>query len=166
MRRVIKRLLVTAAVLALWMSAAGGTPSAGAAEEKVPVDKLPKAVVDAVKARFPGAELKAGGKEEDEGKTVFEVSLKHKGSQYDVSVTPEGKIIEVEKMIAAKDLPAAVAKALEKKHPKSTLKTIEEITSGDKEKYDQCEYQEANDGVDEVANQQFGSNDRDCGGEG
>jgi uncharacterized membrane protein YkoI len=118
------------------MSAVGGMPSAGAAEEKVPVDKLPKAVVDAVKARFPGAELKGGGKEVDEGKTIFEVSLKHKGSQYDVSVTPDGKIVEVEKMIAAKDLPAAVTKALEKKHPKSTLKTIEEITSGDKIKYE------------------------------
>jgi uncharacterized membrane protein YkoI len=136
MRRVIKRLLVSAAVLALWMSAAGGMPSAGATEEKVPVDKLPKAVVDAVKARFPGAELKGGGKEEDKGKTIFEVSLKHKGSQYDVSLTPDGKIIEVEKMIAAKDLPPAVAKALEKKHPKSTLKTIEEITSDDKVKYE------------------------------
>ena len=45
-------------------------------EEKVPLDKLPKAVVEAVKEKFPKAELVSASKEDENGKTVFEVSIK------------------------------------------------------------------------------------------
>ena len=51
-------------------------------EEKVAIDKLPKAVVDAIKARFAGAELKAAEKETEGGKTVYDVEIKYKGANY------------------------------------------------------------------------------------
>ena len=38
-------------------------------EEKIPLDKLPKAVVEAVKKRFPKAEMKEASKEIEDGKT-------------------------------------------------------------------------------------------------
>src|SRR5262245_7668500 len=100
MRRVTS--LLSLAIASLLVTAAF------AAEEKIPVDKLPKAVADAVKAKFPGAELKGAEKEEEDGKTIYEVALVHKGVTYDVSATADGKIVEVEKLITAKDLPAAV----------------------------------------------------------
>ena len=103
-------------------------PAAWAEEEKVPLDKLPKAVTAAVKAKFPDAELKGAEKEVADGKTIYEVSLKFKGSDYDVSLTPEGKIIEIEKVIAAKDLPTAVVKGLDQKYPKAKITLAEEIT--------------------------------------
>jgi putative PepSY-like beta-lactamase-inhibitor len=106
-------------------------------EEKVPLDKLPKAVADAVKAKFPKAELVSADKEKDNGKEVFEVNIKHEGASIDVTVTPEGKIVLIEKTIAAKDLPKAVADALKAKYPDATIKKVEEISKDDKiEKYE------------------------------
>jgi hypothetical protein len=101
-------------------------------EEKVPLDKLPKAVVEAVKAKFPKAELVSAEKEKEDGKTVYEVAIKNEGQNIEVTVTPEGKIIEIEKEIALKDVPKAVSEALEKKYPKATVKKVEEIIKNDK----------------------------------
>jgi uncharacterized membrane protein YkoI len=130
MRTIIQGLWAGLAVMALSMPAAWG------AEEKVPLDKLPKSVADAVKAKFPSAELKGAEKEEAEGKTVFEVSLKFKGQNYDVSLTPEGTITEIEKTIDAKDLPAAVTKALDQKYAKATIRLAEEVTKDNKTTYE------------------------------
>jgi hypothetical protein len=105
-------------------------------EEKIPLDKLPKAVVDAVKAKFEGAELVSAEKEKEDGKEVFEVAIKHKGQNIEVTLTPEGKIVSVEKEIAVKDLPKEVSEALDAKYPKATIKKLEEVTEGDKLTYE------------------------------
>ncbi len=105
-------------------------------EEKIPLDKLPRAVSDAVKARFDGAEVVSASKEKDNGKDVFEVAIKHKGSNIDVTLTPEGKIVSIEKEIAARDLPRAVSEALDAKYPKATIKKLEEVTDNDKVVYE------------------------------
>ena len=101
-------------------------------EEKVPLDKLPKAVADAVKAKFPDAKLVAAGKEKEDGKVVYEVAITNKDQSIEITVTPDGKIVLIEKVIAEKDLPKAVAEALEKKYPKATIKKLEEIVKDDK----------------------------------
>lgn len=101
---------------------------ARADEEKVPLDKLPKAVVAAVKARFPKAEMTEGAKEEDDQKkTVYEVTLKEGGKNIDVTLTPEGVITAIEKEIAVTDLPKAVADGIEAKYPKGAVKFAEEV---------------------------------------
>lgn len=110
--------------------------SAQADEEKVPLDKLPKPVVDAVKTKFPGAEMKEAAKEEEKGATIYEVSIKFKDSNIDVSLTPEGKIVSIEKEIVAKDLPKPVVQTLESKYAKATYKKVEEITKDDKITYE------------------------------
>src|SRR5258708_7808239 len=102
--------------------------TAPAKEEEIPLDKLPKVVVDAVKAKFLGAELVKAEKETEDDKTFYEVELKHKKQTYEVSLTPEGKITEIEREIAVKDLPKAVTEALAKKYPHSKLEEAEELT--------------------------------------
>ena len=101
-------------------------------EEKVPLDKVPKAVLESVKARFAGAEVTGAEKETEDGKTVYEVAIKHKGQKIDVSLTPEGEIVLIEKEIADKDLPGPVAKALEDKYPRAIHKVVEEIVKVEK----------------------------------
>ena len=96
-------------------------------EEKVPLDKLPKAIVDAVKKKFPKAELVEASKETENGKTEYEVSIKDGGKSIDVTLTADGTITGLEKEIDAKDLPKAVIDALESKYPKATYKTVEEV---------------------------------------
>jgi hypothetical protein len=100
-------------------------------EEKVPLNEVPKAVMKVVKAKFPEGELVGASKETEKGKTIYEVSLKDQGHKVDVEVTAEGKIVAIEKEIAAKDLPEAVATALNKKYPGAKIQKVEEITKSD-----------------------------------
>jgi Putative beta-lactamase-inhibitor-like, PepSY-like len=102
--------------------------AAGRADEKkVALDKVPKAVLDALKAKFPDAKLVAAVEEMEEGKTVYEIAITSKKQKMDVTLTADGKIVEIEKEISAKDLPQAVAEGLETKYPKATHKKIEEV---------------------------------------
>jgi uncharacterized membrane protein YkoI len=105
-------------------------------EEKIPLNKVPKAVMDAVKAKFPNAELIEAAKEEEKGTIEYEVTLKFKGYQYDVTASPDGKIIAVEKLIPAKELPKAVADTVAAKYAKAKIKTAEEITKDGKITYE------------------------------
>ena len=105
-------------------------------EEKVPLDKLPKAVMDAVKKEFPKAKLVSASKETVDKKTIYEVTVKDGEQNVQVSVTPEGEIAEVEKEIAAKDLPKAVTETLDEKYPAATIKKAEEVTKGKELSYE------------------------------
>lgn len=114
-----------------------------AGEEKVPLDKVPKPVMEAVKARFKDAIVSGATKEkDDEGKLVYEVSLTVEDQTIDVVLAPEGDIHLIEKTIDAKNLPNAVAKALEDKYPKATYKRLEEVIKVE-EKNEQLAYYEA-----------------------
>jgi hypothetical protein len=101
--------------------------AAGADESKVELGDVPKAGVEAVKAMFPGATIAGAAKETDEGKTVFEVTLKQNGRNIDVTVGTDGKIQLIEREIAQKELPAAVKQTLETKYPKATYKIVEQV---------------------------------------
>ena len=101
-------------------------------ERKLPLDQVPKPVLEAVRARFAGAELTGAAKETEDGKTVYEINVKHKGRKIDVTLTPEGAIELIEKETAAKDLPAPVAKVLEDKYPKAEYKIVEEVIKVEK----------------------------------
>jgi len=96
-------------------------------EEKVPLDKLPKAVTEAVKKRFPKAELLEASKEVVDKKTEYEVTIKNEGQKIDVTLTPEGVLLTLEKEITAKQLPMPVSKALKKSYPKAVYKIVEEV---------------------------------------
>jgi Putative beta-lactamase-inhibitor-like, PepSY-like len=112
------------------------------AEEEIPLDKVPPPVMEAVKARFKDAEMTGAAKEMDQGKVVYEVTLRLKGQHIDVILAPEGEIVLIEKAIARNDLPTAVAKALEDKYPKATYKVVEEVVKVEK-KEEKLEYYEA-----------------------
>ncbi|MBI3838576.1 MAG: PepSY-like domain-containing protein [Planctomycetia bacterium] len=98
-------------------------------ESKVPLSEVPKAGLEAVNAMFPDAAIGDAAKETEDGKTVYEVSLKQNGRNIDVTIGADGKIQLVEKEIADKDLPTAVRRTLEAKYPKATYKIIEEVKS-------------------------------------
>ncbi len=124
------RVIIVAAVCAVVGFAAW------ADEEKVPLDKLPAKIKEAVKAKFPDAELVSAEKEKENGKIVYEVAIKNKGKAIEVTLDEEGKIVTVESEIAAKDLPKPVAEAFEKKYPNATVTKVEEVVEGGKTKYE------------------------------
>ena len=105
-------------------------------EEKVALDKVPEAVLKAVKDRFKDAKLVSAQTEKENGKLLYEINLKEKDRAIDVTVTPEGKIVSIEKTISSKDLPRPVKEAINKKYPKAEFKGIEEITEDGKTNYE------------------------------
>jgi hypothetical protein len=121
------RLLAGAAVVLL---VAAGAWAGGDGEKPVPLDKVPRKVIDAVKAKYPKATIRGASTETDKDKTVYELAITNKKQKIDVSLTPEGKIISIEAEIEMKDVPKKVVKAFESKYPKAKVKLIEEVTKG------------------------------------
>jgi uncharacterized membrane protein YkoI len=123
-------------VMSVFVMVTAGIAAQADDEEKVPLDKVPKAVLKAVKAKFKGAELVGAQTEKEDGKTLYEINLKDKGQAVDVTVMPDGKIVSIERTIAAKDLPRPVTEGINRKYPKADFKRVEEITEGDKTNYE------------------------------
>jgi uncharacterized membrane protein YkoI len=117
------------AVLALLLST--GAVRADEKEEKIDLKDVPKAVLGALKAMYPEAELVSAEKEVENGKTIYEVAIKNKGQKIEASFTPEGQFVEDERTIDVKDLPKAVTDAIDAKYSKATIKHAEEVTKPD-----------------------------------
>ncbi len=128
------RNMMCVAVVAAAVAAAAMTTGARADEEKIALDKLPKAVVEAAKKRFPKAELVDAAKETDGDKVSYEVTAKDGETKMDLTFTPDGKLTTIEKRIDAKALPKAVADTLAEKYPKAVFKTVEEVIKVECEK--------------------------------
>lgn len=97
-------------------------------EEKVPLDKLPKAVGDAVKKRFPKAEMVSAATELEDKVKVYEVTIKEGEVKTDVTLTPEGVITGFESSVAVKDLPKVVTDAVASKYPQGKITLAETVT--------------------------------------
>lgn len=107
-----------------------------AEETAVPLDKLPKAVTEAVKKMFPMAELIKATQEEEDGEVEYEVTVKENGKNIDITVEADGDIEGLEKEIDVKALPKAVTDALSTKHSKAVFQSAEavyEIENGKEE---------------------------------
>ncbi len=122
------RSICTGTAAAVLMAAA----TAAWADEKVDLDKVPKAVVDAVKAALPDAEIKGAEKETEDGKLFYEIEILNKKEELDVEPTPDGDLSEIEKEIDYNYLPKAVSNSLEDKYPKAEFKEVEEVTKVEK----------------------------------
>ena len=90
------------------------------------LDKIPKAVMDALKAKFPKARITQWVKHEVMG--VYDIEFTVDGVHGEAEIKVDGTYVKHEKEIVAKDLPEAVKKAVDAKYPKATLKKIKEIT--------------------------------------
>ena len=117
------RNMIGLAVVVVMVTASG----IARADDNVPVEKLPKAVVDTLKKRFPKGELTKASKSGEGDKTTYEVSVKEGTLKADVDLTAAGAITGMEKQIAAADLPKVIAAAVKAKQPKGTVKTCEEV---------------------------------------
>ena len=106
----------------------GPTPGVSAAGE-IPLGEVPRAVLEAVKAKFPVAELKKAETETEDDATIFEVALELEETNVEVALTPEGTILEIETEIAAADLPEAVSEAIRAKYPAATPKKVERVVA-------------------------------------
>jgi Putative beta-lactamase-inhibitor-like, PepSY-like len=100
-------------------------------EEKISVEKLPAAIKKAIKKKFPKAEIEKASKEVEDGRTTYEVLLEVDDRPIDVAFKADGTILEIEREIPFKELPAKVKKSLETKYPGAKIEKVEMVTKGE-----------------------------------
>jgi len=108
------------------------TVSVGADERKIEVDKVPKAVLDAVKAKFPKAKLTTASQETESGKTIYEVAFVYREHKFEVECTADGNFVAIDRQLKLEELPKVVAKTLTEKFPRGKYEVIEEVTKKNK----------------------------------
>lgn len=99
------------------------------AAEDLRLDKIPKVVMDGLKAKFPQAEIHKWTKEKEGEIVVYDIEFEQVGRKFEADIKEDGTIHNWEKAIQAKDVPEIVMKSVEEKYPKSTLREIMEITA-------------------------------------
>jgi len=107
---------------------------ARAEEKRIKESEVPKAVIDGVAKKYPAGKRVGFEREDEEGKTIYEVKVVNDGHKIDVDVTPDGRIVEEEEEIAFSTTPDAVKKALtaSPKFGKWTVKRAEKVVHADK----------------------------------
>lgn len=68
-------------------------------QENVPINRLPSPVTAAIKNRFPKSELLSAEKDTENGRVKYEVKVRNDGQNYDIDVTPGGKILKIDRDI-------------------------------------------------------------------
>lgn len=86
--------------------------SALATERKIRQSEAPKAVIEAVKRKYPSSRMLEFAEEQDNGKTAYEVKVKDGKSEVDIGVSADGKIVSEEKSLDPSALPAKVSQAI------------------------------------------------------
>ena len=93
------------------------------------LDNIPEVVMNALKARFPDAEIQKCTREKEGDIFVYDIEFKQQDRKFEADIKEDGTIHNWEKEIAAADLPDAAMKAVQMKYPESTIQEIMEITA-------------------------------------
>ena len=71
--------------------------AAVAFQENVPINRLPSPVTAAIKNKFPKSELLSAEIDRENGIVKYEVKIRSEGQNYEVYVSPSGKILKIER---------------------------------------------------------------------
>lgn len=102
-----------------------------AAQDRAPkdLDKIPAKVMNALKAKFPRAEIVKWTREKEGDIVIYDIEFKQDGKKLEADIKEDGSIHNWEMAITEKDVPAAVKQAVEKKYPRATAREIMRITA-------------------------------------
>jgi hypothetical protein len=119
---------ITVAGLLAVLGLAPGTRAQG---EGIPLDRVPKAVMNSAKARFPGAEIKGASAEKEDGKPpVYDLEMKHNRHDVDATFKADGTVVLVQTAVPAKELPKAVLRAVEHRYPGASFRGADSVKKG------------------------------------
>jgi hypothetical protein len=100
-------------------------------EGKITLDKVPATVKDALKAKFPKAEIVGAELGDVDGTKVYEFKLKEGTREWEVAFTPDGKFHSSEEPLKESELPAKVKEAFAKKYGEVKVVSIEKAVTGE-----------------------------------
>lgn len=99
-----------------------------AAETLVPRAQLPSAVQKTASQQAKGATIKRFVKDNEDGRLEYEMEMDVNGHSKDVSIAPNGRLLEIEEQVDLNKLSPAAQQSLQKKAGKGTITKIESIT--------------------------------------
>jgi hypothetical protein len=102
--------------------------NASIAEERVKKSDLPAVVQKAADAQSAGATVLGYTKDKEHGHVEYKVQLMVGGHTKDVTIDPQGRVLEVEEQIAADELPASVFHGLSAQASKGKIAKVESLT--------------------------------------
>jgi hypothetical protein len=121
------RTLTVAGLLAVLGLASG----ARAQDGEIPLDRVPKAVMNSARARFPGAEIKGASQETEDGKPpVFALEMKHHRHDVDATFKADGTVVLVQTAVPGKELPRVVLRAVERRYPGANFRGADSVKKG------------------------------------
>ena len=123
----MKNIAVMTAAVLLCLSS-----SVLAADKKLTKSQLPAAVQKTADEQSKGATVLGYASEVENGKTEYEVKLKVDGHSKDVSIDPQGNVLEVEEEVAINSLPPDVQAGLKKAAGTGRLGKVESLSKGGK----------------------------------
>lgn len=98
------------------------------AEKQIKKSDLPPAVLKTADAQSAGATVRGYAKDTEDGQLEYEVQLMADGHSKDVTIDPQGNLLEIEEQVAVDALPANVREGLEKKAGKGKITKVESLT--------------------------------------
>jgi hypothetical protein len=104
-----------------FLAVLGLAPVTRAQDQVIPVARVPKAVMSAAKARFPGAKIQQASEETEDGTTVYSLEIKHQRHNVDATFKGDGTVVVVETTVPKKELPKAVLQAVALQYPGASL---------------------------------------------
>ena len=102
--------------------------NASIAEERVKKSDLPAVVQKAVDAQSAGATVLGYTKDKEHGRVEYKVQLMVGGHTKDVTIDPQGRVLEVEEQVAADELPASVFHGLSAQASKGKIAKVQSLT--------------------------------------
>lgn len=119
-----RKLMLAAVCVLIFSCTLGGS----AQEKKLKKSELPAAVQKTADEQSQGAAVKGYSSEVEDGKLQYEVSLIASGHGKDVTIAPDGSVLEVEEEVALDSLPAVVREGLQKQAGAGKIAKVESIT--------------------------------------
>jgi hypothetical protein len=103
-----------------------------ASEQTIRQTELPTAVKKTAAEQSKGATIKRFVKDNEDGRLEYEMEMTVDGHSKDVSIAPDGRLLEVEEQVALESLPGNVRQGLQTKAGHGTITKVESITKHNK----------------------------------
>lgn len=99
-----------------------------AAEKTISRSELPPAVKKMLNVQSKGATIRRFTEDNESGQLEYEAEMITNGHSKDITIAPDGRLLEIEEQVGLDELPAAVRAALKAKAGKGMIAKVESIT--------------------------------------
>lgn len=107
-----------------------------AAQEQEAPEEIPQVVMEALEARFPGAEIRQWTLETEDDVVLYDIEFTQDGRKCEADIKEDGRYYNYEVEVAAADLPDPVRQTYETRYPDAAVQEVMKIIRIDGETED------------------------------